>query len=379
MMQVDIWQRELGEHRITAIEYYAPRTIYPRLLGMNAIKGYHGFGPILKVAMLTTNLGATGWGTLCQSINDAKRVEGILLNASLDSLFSVDVGILNDEIKAFDIAIHDLAGRILNLPVSHMINPNAESHVRAYDGAIYMNDLIPESNPAGVDRVLRECADDYEMGHRSLKVKIGRGNKWMEHQKGMLRDIEVVRAIHRNFPDVTLLVDANDGYTLEDCFAFLNGIEDIPLYWLEEPFRECEENNRLLRDYLYANRPTTLIADGESFTDIPLLFDLAEKKLLDVWMPDVRDYGFTAWRKLLKKIVPLGYLSSPHAWGEVLKTHYCLHLAAAYPHHIPVVETVLGYTEGIDCSGYILKNGVFSVPTKPGFGMDFVWAEQVKQ
>ena len=94
---------------------------------------------------------------------------------------------------------------------------------------------------------------------------------------------------------------------------------------------------------------------------------------MDVWQPDVCGYGFTAWRRLLKKLVPLGYISSPHAWGYVVKTHYCAHLAAAYPLHIPYIEAVLGDSEGVDASGYALKEGMLSIPQLPGFGMDLVF------
>ena len=61
----------------------------------------------------------------------------------------------------------------------------------------------------------------------------------------------------------------------------MEGIGDTELYWFEEPFRECEENNCRLREYLNIHRPRTLIADGESMTDIPLLRSLAEKNF---WM-----------------------------------------------------------------------------------------------
>lgn len=70
-------------------------------------------------------------------------------------------------------------------------------------------------------------------------------------------------------------------YSVEDTIAFMEGIGDTELYWFEEPFRECEENNCRLREYLNIHRPRTLIADGESMTNIPLLRSLAEKNF---WM-----------------------------------------------------------------------------------------------
>lgn len=365
---------DLGRHTIDKIEYYSARTVYPRLLAMNAIKGYHGFGPTAWIAVIRTSAGAAGWGTLCRDIVSAREVESLLLGKHLNEVFATDTGILLKELLPFDIALHDLAGRILEMPVSKMINPDAVSRVRAYDGAVYMNDLIPYSRNGGVERVLLDCEHDYCAGHRSMKIKIGRGNMWMDARPGMSRDIEVVKQVHRAFPDVALLVDANDGYTVDDTINFLEGVRNVPLYWVEEPFRESVKDYSALCEYLRLNRPGTLIADGESPTDISLLFDLAKRKLLDVWMPDVCDYGFTAWRNLLKEIVPLGYLASPHAWGEVLKTNCCLHLAAAYPQHIPIVETVLGYTEGVESEGYALSEGFFTLPSKPGFGMELVWA-----
>ena len=61
----------------------------------------------------------------------------------------------------------------------------------------------------------------------------------------------------------------------------------------------------------------------------------------------------------------------------MVKTHYCAHLAAAYPHHIPCIEAVLGESEGVDYGGYELYNGIMTLPDRPGFGMDLIWAPEV--
>ena len=84
-------------------------------------------------------------------------------------------------------------------------------------------------------------------------------------------------------------------------------------------------------------------------------------------------------RKLMKEIEANGWMASPHAWGQVVKTHYCAHLAAAYPHHIPFIESVLGESEGVVYGGYELNNGVMTLPNKPGFGMDLIWAPEVEE
>lgn len=377
MNREENFDKVLSQHKIDKVSFYRFRARYPRLHGKNARLSYHGFGGEVTVAKVCTDQGACGWGELSDSLQDARAAAERITGKCLTDIFSAGTGILDDTLKALDIPLHDLAGVILGLPVSRMISESASPKIRVYDGAIYMNDIIPEDRPQGVEQVLADCTYDYALGHRTLKIKIGRGSIWMEHDAGLARDIEVVRRIHEAFPDAGLMVDANDGYSVEDAVAFLEGIGDAPLVWFEEPFREEEKANRALREYLDVHRPRTLIADGESMTDIDLLHDLAAKGLLDVWQPDVCGYGFTAWRKLMKEIEEKGYLASPHAWGNVVKTHYCAHLAAAYPHHIPCIEAVLGESEGVDYGGYELHNGIMTLPDRPGFGMDLIWAPEV--
>lgn len=376
---MDMRNKNLENHRIEKIELLHFRARYPRLHGFNAIKGYHGFGGEVPIARITTDQGASGWGVLSEQVPVAREKRERLLGKALTEVFACEEGILSDEWKAFDLALHDLAGRILGITVARMINPDAVNRVRMYDGAIYMNDLIPVDKPWGIGRVLDDCAYDIELGHRALKIKIGRGHMFMEHDAGMKRDIEVVSRIHEAFPSMTLMVDANDGYSVQDAKDFLTGVAHVPLYWFEEPMREEEENFRALKEFMRLHCPETRIADGENRTDIPLLTRLAEERLLDVWQPDVCEYGFTAWRRLLKTMVSRGYVGSPHAWGYVAKTNCCAHLAAAYPQHIPYIEAVLGDCEGVDLSGYALRDGMLTVPEKPGFGMELDYVRDIDE
>ena len=373
----EAWNQALQEHQIKTVQFFRCRARYPRLHGKNAIRGYHGFGGEIDTAKLTTADGITGWGQLSTDIRKAKKTAELLTGRPLTELFHAETGIIDERLQAFDIPLHDLAGQILGIPVCRMLNPDSALRAPVYDGAIYMNDIIPEDAPFGPERVIQESIDDVRAGHTILKVNIGRSHQWMEHDAGLARDIEIVRGIHDALPGTAIMVDANDGYTLEDSIAFLEGIGDTELYWFEEPFREEEEKNRALKTYLLKERPRTCIADGESMTDIPLLRDLAQKKLLDVWQPDVCGYGFTKWRSLMKEICENGWLASPHAWGTVTKTHYCAHLAAAYPHHIPCVEAVPGDIEGVAFNGYQLENGVIQLPDRPRFGMDLFWAPEI--
>ena len=373
------WLKELALHTITDVCFKEFRARYPRLHGKNAVKTDHGFGGSVKVAQLFTDQGATGWAALCRSFAEAKDTLPRLLGRRVSEVIDPASGILDEALIPFDLALHDLAGVILNIPVAKMLNPQATPWVRVYDGAIYMNDIIPEDKPQGIAAVLADCAQDWALGHRMFKVKIGRGYRWMSHDEGMRRDVEIIRQIHHQHPGAALMVDANNGFSVDDALTFMKRIEGVPLYWFEEPFQEAAENDRILHDYLDIERPGTLIADGESDPDIPQLMNLASHRLVDVLQPDVCGLGFTAWRRLMPQLARRGYRASPHAWGDVVKTNYCAHLAAAYPHHIPCIEAVLGTSEGVDDSDYRLSESMLKLPERPGFGMDLIWAPEIHE
>ena len=43
--------------------------------------------------------------------------------------------------------------------------------------------------------------------------------------------------IHETFgrKGLGILVDANDGYSLQDTIDFFEGVKEVPIYWFEEP------------------------------------------------------------------------------------------------------------------------------------------------
>ncbi|HEY8477668.1 MAG TPA: enolase C-terminal domain-like protein, partial [Chloroflexota bacterium] len=265
-------------------------------------------------------------------------------------------------------ALHDLAGIILGMPVYEMLGKHGPDSSPCYSGMIYFDDLEPPDKPAGIDAVLKNCKDDYERGYRQLKVKIGRGNKWMAKQAGIRRDVEVTRAIARRFPDIDVLVDGNNGFTIGEFLQYMEGIGDMKLFWIEEPFHETLEDYAKLREWLREHGRKTLLADGEASPDWKVLDALAERKLLDVQLVDVAGYGFTPWRKLMPELKRQGVQASPHTWGSQLKTYYTSHLAAGLG-NVVTVEGVTCSSDEVDFGKYTLKDGKLTPSPDPGFGM----------
>lgn len=363
-------REELAAHHVHQIETFDVTSRYPRLVSMNARRGVHGMGPTTRVALVTTDRGAAGWGISRIGEQQARP----LIGRSLSELFDPAIGVVAPEAMALDFGLHDLVGVILDQSVHKILGDAGEPAVPCYDGAIYMDDLLPEDDPRGVGAILGNCESDYRLGYRSFKLKIGRGYKWMEREEGIRRDIDVTRQVHENFPDCGILVDANDGYGCEDLLRYVDAVADCDLFWIEEPFRENREDLLRLRTFLAENHCRTLVADGESRPDIPLLLGLASEGLVDVLIMDIVGLGFTAWRNWMPKVVEAKAWASPHTWGDPLKTHYAAQLAAGAG-NVLTVEGVPAETCEVDWNGYRLQSGSLRVPDAPGFGMRLLAVE----
>lgn len=354
----------LAEERLTAVEHRRLVARYPRTIGRNARLGSHGSGAEATAVLLRTTSGYSGWGLAEGDTGDLQHWVG----RPIGELFDPDVGLLDGAPRALDLALHDLAGRILGRPARMLLGGRGAGSVPCYSGGIYFDDLDPEHAPRGVAAVLASCAADWAAGFRDFKLKIGRGHRWMDQAAGLARDIEVTRAVREAYPSARILVDANDGYTPAQTVAYLRAVADCNLFWIEEPFREQEDGLIRVREHLLETGSGVLVADGELEPDEHQVLELAGRGLIDVLLMDVVSFGLTPWRRVMPLLAELGVAASPHAWGHPLKTAYAAQLAAGLG-NVPVVEGVPGTTAGVDAAPFTVSDGVITVPETPGFGL----------
>lgn len=370
-------RRLLSEHRLHKIETRLLQDRYPRPIGRNSRLGHHGRGGQYQIRLLTTDKGAKGWGMSYGSDEQVQK----FISAKVSDLFDPQEG-TKEEALVLDLPLHDLAGAILGIPVYTLLGAKGSPKVPIYSGAIYFDDLDPEDNPRGIAGVLSSCQQDYDAGYRSFKLKIGRGFKWMPPEEGIQRDIMVTRAVREKFPNCSILVDANDGYSCKDLMRFIKAVADCDLFWIEEPFPENRDDLQRLKEYMHKIGCKGLIADGETRRErserwwryggysqqhMDTLFTLAEEKLIDVLVLDLGIVGFTNWRHIMPELERVGVKASPHTWGWIPRPYYVAHLSAGTG-NIPIIEGIPGTTDGVDYSAFRLSDGVLVVPYTPGFG-----------
>lgn len=269
-----------------------------------------------------------------------------------------------------DGALFDLIGRLLNRPAWQLIGDSARDRIEVYDGTLYFSDVWFRDR--GVRAVVDEVEEAVHTGYRAVKLKLGRGSKWMDRDAGLQRDIDVIRAVRQAAgPSVRVMGDANNGYErdFERLWRMLDETREAGLYWIEEPFPESVDGYTKLRRSLDDAGIRIRIADGENFR-APAQFDpyLAPRRLMDVLQLDIRTGGFLSNVDVSRRGERAGAVAIPHNWGSHLGFLMALHISKAI-RTIPAAEDDRSTYDVIAADGYAFKDGSYSVPDRPGLGI----------
>ncbi len=111
-------------------------------------------------------------------------------------------------------AVWDLEARLQGLPLWKHIGGGARREIPC-GVSIGIQESLPD--------LLRKIERELEAGYRRIKIKIKPG--W---------DVDVVREVRREFPDIQLMVDANSAYTLADA-DHLQRLDEFHLMMIEQP------------------------------------------------------------------------------------------------------------------------------------------------
>lgn len=355
--------------RIISIEFATLIGKRPRHAGYNARLLDHGVDVRVPLVKITTDDGISGWGR-CRATE--KQLQP-LLGKPISDCITAESGVADSAIF-LEYPLLDWLGQSLSKPVYQIIAeqqglavPEA-LRVQCYDTSLYIDDLHLDSNEAAANLIAEEARFGYERGHRSFKIKVGRGARHMPVDKGTHRDIAVIKAVRDAVDaDSIIMIDANNGYNLNLTKQVLSETADCNLYWMEEAFHEDHILYEDLRAWLDKEGLDILIADGEGQAS-PSLMQWAEDGLIDVVQYDVFSYGFTPWIDTAQQLDSWDVKSAPHHYGCHLGNFISGHLATVID-NFAMVEWDDVTTDGIDTSRYSIDNGFVRIPNTAGFGI----------
>jgi len=217
-----------------------------------------------------------------------------------------------------DIALWDLAGRILGQPCWKMLGGTAP-RIRAYASSGTLRDAVAMA--ANAQRYV-------ELGFAALKLRFHRPD-WRD-------DVRAVVAVRQAVGDkLVLMVDCNQGWrmpwdvapswTLKDARAVADALADLDIYWMEEPLHRADYAG------MAALRQSTpiRIAGGELNRELFEFRTLIERGCLDVLQPDAACAGgLTGLARVARMARDHNVAFTPHTWGDGLAMLANIHLAA---------------------------------------------------
>jgi L-alanine-DL-glutamate epimerase-like enolase superfamily enzyme len=351
--------------KITRIVSFDLRTRRKKYVGKNARRGDHGQSSRDRMARLYTNVGVEAVGRCWKP----KEALAPLLGTNPFKDFDLASRQMPGPLGSRTMVLWDLAGKLLKQPVFRLLGGRKAGRVPVYDGSIYFSDLMEKHAQRWRDRFKAEIDMGLRAGHRAFKIKIGRGNKWMDRKAGDARDVQVLQTIRKHAGDEVLLgVDANNGYDLEGAKRFLERAGDLRLAFLEEPFPEQVQQCLELKQFIAEQGWKTLLADGEGKNDLKVYRPFVEAKALDVLQGDMNSFGIEGILAEAAMARPQGILVAPHNWSSLLSLYQQGHVGLVAGNfyraeHDPLASDVL------IAEGYKIEGGVCSVPDAPGFGL----------
>ncbi len=258
-------------------------------------------------------------------------------------------GLASFALSACDIALWDLRGVQAGEPLWRLLGGSAP-RVPAYAGGIDLF-FTREALCAQAERFLGE-------GFRAIKTKVGR--------ERLSEDVERVAAVRETIgPDITLMVDANMRWRVDQAIRGARALAPYNLTWLEEPIipDDLAGHARIARE---GGLP---LATGENLHTVYEFERMIADGCVAFPEPDVANVGgITAWLKVAHLAQARNLPVTSHGVHDL---H--VHLLAAVPN--------ASYLEahGFGLEAYLahplrIEEGYALAPDRPGHGVELDWA-----
>lgn len=236
-------------------------------------------------------------------------------------------GMAVNAMGAVDMALWDLAGKSLNLPLCKLLGGAVQSRVMAYasgtafDPASLAGKVPPRLKSP--EQLATESRAFVQQGFRA--VKFGWGNHFRPEDEERLAAIR--QAIG---PETRLMLDFGcpaywtPGWNLKEALRATRFLEAFDLYFLEEPIPPFDVDG-----YAALTRAVEVrIASGESLSTTREFQPFIDRRALDVIQPDAAQMGVTQFHYVARRAEEAGLLCIPHSpWSATVVAAH-LHLVS---------------------------------------------------
>jgi len=280
---------------------------------------------------------------------DPLRVEGVGRKLRAAAGSAGPGGIAMIAYSAIDMALWDIKGKALDQPLAVMLGGLRERIPTYASGALMRT--FP------LEHVVRAAPRLVEKGFKQMKTQLA-----LPGDTTTAREVERVRLIREAVgPDIDLMCDINQRWSVNQAIAIGRRIEDVGLYWLEDVTAH-DDYPGLAR---VADALATPVAGGEYVYGITPFRHMLEARSVDIVMIDLmRVGGIANWMKVAGMAEAFNLPVVSHLIPEI---H--VHLVAAIPNGLTVEYMPWSFRLFEEVP--LPVNGELIVPSKPGLGLAF--------
>jgi L-alanine-DL-glutamate epimerase-like enolase superfamily enzyme len=260
-----------------------------------------------------------------------------------------------EAIAGVDIALWDLAGKLLGQPVYRLLGGPFRTQLPAYASGV-PGKTVEERVTAALGFV----AD----GYTAVKASIGRGDIDTD-----LAGVAALAAALRGRAD--LLIDAHGAYTSDNAVYVGKKLQELGVYWLEDPLPPEDVDGYVA----LASALDMPVAAGETECTRWQVEERLSRRAVDVVLPDIcRAGGITEGRRIATVASLHNARWAAHvSMGSSVHVAAAAHLAAASDNFLIFEYSSTPNPIGEDLLVAPLhpERGVLHVPDEPGLGIEF--------
>ena len=258
--------------------------------------------------------------------------------------------------SGIDMALWDIKGKALGVPVWKLLGGGFHHKIRCYASSLF--------GPTP-----KETADRAKQFHDQgfTAVKFG----WDPMGKDAQTDVALVREARKALGDeADLLIDAGLVWDAKTAIQRAAAFADYNIYWLEEPLRPDDyEGYRKLSE-----ASTVRIAAGEEESNRLSFIELMDRGRVDVVQVDLsRCGGFTEAMKIASLAWDRGLPVANHGFTTYVNVAAALHWLNSIPNALIcefVAEAGTTLRDSITRQRLRAVDGYLEIPQEPGLGVE---------
>jgi len=273
-------------------------------------------------------------------------------------------------ISGIEIALHDAAGKLLDVPAYQLVGGKYRDEVRVYCDLHTENEADPQACADEAERVVENLGYDaikfdldVPSGHEKDRANRHLRNPEIDHK------VDIVEATTERVGDkADVAFDCHWSFTGGSAKRLASELEAYDVWWLEDPVPP--ENHEVQEQVTKST--TTPIAVGENVYRKHGQRTLLEPQAVDIVAPDLPRVGGMRETRKIADLADMYYIPvAMHNVSSPIGTMASAHVGAAIPNSLALEyhSYELGWWEDLVEEDDLIEEGRMAIPEEPGLGL----------